>query len=179
MREIEIKARVDNLPELEKQIIKSGIKLGKKLKQHDVVYALPGSEDNHLKAVWLRVRTENDAKVYFTLKRSVVGHLDSIEHEVVVDNAVELESIIKEMGYGPYSDLTKIRRKAKVGDIEICVDEVPGLGEFIEAEIMMNHDSDHDTAVDELWGLFRELGLSKKDEVHKGYDVLERESRGL
>lgn len=108
-----------------------------------------------------------------------MGHLDSIEHEVVVDDAVELENIIKEMGYRLYSDLTKIRRKAKVGDIEVCVDEVPKLGNFIEAEIMMNHDSDHDTAVENLWDLFTKLGISKKEEVHKGYDVLERESRGL
>lgn len=68
MREIEIKAKVKSLTDLEKQIIKFGVKLGKKLKQHDVVYALPGSEDNHLKAVWLRIRTENDIR--FTLVKT-------------------------------------------------------------------------------------------------------------
>lgn len=179
MREIEIKVRVNDLDKLLSYISSLGIKLGKKLKQHDVVYALPGSEDNHLEAIWLRVRTENDSKVYFTLKRSVVGHLDSIEHEVIVDNAREIENIIAEMGYELYSDLTKVRRKAKHGEIEICIDEVPELGNFIEAELIMQHDTNHDSAVDRLWKLFGELGLDKKDEVHEGYDVLERRIRGL
>jgi len=47
MREIEIKVKVDDLNQLHKNIEKSGIKLGHKLKKHDIVYALPGLEDSH------------------------------------------------------------------------------------------------------------------------------------
>jgi adenylate cyclase class 2 len=117
--------------------------------------------------------------VYFTLKRSVVGHLDSIEHETIVQDAKELEAIIKLMGYELYSDLTKIRQKAKHGEFEICLDEVPNLGTFIEVEKIMHHDADHDMVVDELWDFLQKLGVSKYDEQHEGYDVLERRQRGL
>lgn len=179
MREIEIKARIKNLEQLEKTLIDHGIVLTEILEQHDVVYGEPDKNDNEFGANWLRIRTENKTKIYFTLKRSVVGHLDSIEHETIVDDARELEEIIKLLGYKLYSDLTKARRKAKYGDIEICVDKVPGLGDFIEAEKLMQHDSDHDKVIAELWQLFYELGIKKSEEVHEGYDVLERKSRGL
>ena len=179
MREIEIKARVKDVIAVKSSLTKLGIMLSEPIKQHDRVYGEPGMIDNVHKANWLRIRTENDTKHIFTLKKSIVGHLDSIEHETEITNAEELENIIKELHYEPYSDLTKIRQKGNSGKIEICFDEVPGLGSFIEAELMLGTDADHDTTVAQLWELLLSLGISKVDEVHEGYDVLERRQRGL
>lgn len=179
MREIEIKAAVQDVSKLKEALQEKGIKLGNAVKQHDVVFSMPGAADNAFNANWLRIRNEDDTITTFTLKRSVYGHLDSIEHETIVDNAKELESIINYLGYELYSELTKIRQKAKHGDIEICVDKVPGLGDFIEAEMLMANDADHDDVVAQLWELLTSLGISKDDEEHLGYDVLERKKRGL
>ncbi|MEJ0073649.1 MAG: class IV adenylate cyclase [Candidatus Saccharibacteria bacterium] len=138
MREIEIKVRVKDSAGTLAALDKQGIQLGEPKKQHDVVYSRPGAIDNDPGENWLRVRTENDTEVIFTLKRSVTGELDSIEHETVVDSADEITAIIGYLGYELFSDLTKIRRKARVGDIEICFDEVPKLGTFFEAEKTMS-----------------------------------------
>lgn len=179
MREIEIKCKVDNPELIAESLAKQGLNLDEPIKQHDVVYAWPGVADNAPDSVWLRIRIENDTKVLFNLKKQHTGGLDSIEHETEVSDAIELEEIIKNMGYELYSDLTKVRRKAKHGDIEVCFDEVAGLGTFVEAEKIAHVDSDHDEVVAELWALFERLGLDKKDEVHEGYDVLERAARGV
>lgn len=179
MREIEIKVKLGNPDMVLSKLEALGFILGEPKTQHDVVYGMPGAEDGALEANWLRIRTENEKTVYFTLKRSVVGHLDSIEHETIVDNANELKNIIESLGFELYSDLTKVRRKARLGDIEVCYDELPTLGTFLEAEKMMEHDSDHDEVVAELWSLFDSLGIAKEQEVHEGYDVLERKTRGL
>jgi adenylate cyclase class 2 len=179
MREVEIKVRLSNSKKISSILKEKGIKLGEPKKQHDVVYGELGASDNQYGANWLRIRTENDETVYFTLKKSVEGHLDSIEHEVIVDDPIELENIVKSLGFVLYSDLTKLRRKAKINDIEICIDEIPELGIFIEAEKMVDHESNHDEIVSELWKLLSDLGISKDDEVFEGYDVLERKSRGL
>ena len=113
MREIEVKARlIEPIEGFIKKLNENNIELGGELEQHDVVYGQPGAKDNVLGANWLRIRTENTHTVYFTLKKSVVGHLDSIEHEVIVNDAKELQNIITELGYELYSDLTKVRRKA-------------------------------------------------------------------
>lgn len=172
MREIEIKVRVRNTEETLATLDRQGIALSEPKKQHDVVYARPGAKDNDPGENWLRVRTENDSKVIFTLKRSVTGELDSIEHEVVVDSEPEMTAIIGYLGYELFSDLTKVRRKAQYGEIEICFDEVPGLGTFMEAEKLCAEDADNVAVEAELWDLFAQLGLTQADKETSGYDVL-------
>ncbi len=179
MREIEIKVAINDHDALERSMKSLGIKLGPIKKQHDVVYSLPGSGEDPLDANWLRIRTENDTRHIFNLKRSVSGQLDSIEHETEVQSREEMEEIVNLLGYELYSDITKERRTAKYGDIEICFDYVPSLGYFIEAEKIMQNDADHDEVVAELWVLFDRLGLDKKDEVTIGYDVMDRRKRGI
>jgi predicted adenylyl cyclase CyaB len=72
----------------------------------------------------------------------------------------------------PYSDLTKTRQKAKLTDIEICLDTVDQLGTFIEAEKLTADDADYQAVIDELWVVFEALGITRDDEVTDGYDVL-------
>lgn len=180
MREIEIKVKVSDPQKLLDALSEQGIELGPPHTQHDVVYGPPGAQGAEQQANWLRIRTVSNGDIYFTLKRSVTGQLDSIEHEVKVDNADELRSIIENLGYELFSDLTKTRRVSHVGDdIEICFDEVDNLGFFIEAEKLVEHNGDRDKIVAELWTLFEELDLSKDDEVNEGYDILDRKARGI
>lgn len=175
MREIEIKARVRDKQATLQAIKDLGIILGEAKKQHDVVYGPPGEngiDDN--KSNWLRIRTEDDARHIFTLKRSVTSQLDSIEHETVIEDAQEMAKIIEHLGYELFSDLTKIRRKAQFGEIEICYDELPELGTYIEAEKLCPDDVNVELIRNELWVLLEKLGISKEDEETNGYDVLQK-----
>lgn len=140
-----------------------------------MVYSRPGAIDNDPNENWLRVRTENDRKVIFTLKRSVTSESDSIEHETVVGSEAEITAIIGYMGYELYSDLTKIRQEAMYGDIEICFDEVPKLGTFIEAEKLSPENADINAVRAQLWELLKKIGASEVDEEFHGYDVLMRQ----
>lgn len=178
MREIEIKARVQDKAKTLEALTSLGVTLSTPIKQHDVVYGPAGARGND-KVSWLRVRTENDTKILFTLKKSVTGQLDSIEHEVVVDDENELTAIIKNIGFELYSDLTKIRQKAKFGDYEICLDELPSMGTFIEIEKLCADDVDIEEISNELWHIFEQLGISQEDQETDGYDVMERKARGL
>jgi adenylate cyclase class 2 len=98
--------------------------------------------------------------------------MDSIEHETEISDVAELERIIAQLAFTPYSDLTKTRQKANIGDIEICLDIVEGLGVFIEAEKLTTDDADYDSVLRELWAIFESLGIRHEDEVADGYDVL-------
>lgn len=146
--------------------------LSNPIKQHDVVYGVKDAEDNAPGSIWLRIRTENDSKTIFTLKKQFKGGLDSIEHETEVDDASEMQAIINQLGFVLYSDLTKQRQKAKIGKIEICFDEVEELGVFIEAEKLAAEDADSDEVVKELWEILSDLSVNREDEVFDGYDVL-------
>ncbi|HEY8992251.1 MAG TPA: class IV adenylate cyclase [Candidatus Microsaccharimonas sp.] len=172
MREIEIKAKVENKQALIDTILSAGIQLSAPIKQHDVVYGQAGVADNAPGSIWLRIRTENDSKTIFTLKQQYEGGLDSVEHETEVENAVELALIISTLGFSLYSDLTKTRQKAKYNDIEICVDDVEELGVFIEAERLAEESADGQSIVEALWIELEKFGVNRSSEVFEGYDVL-------
>ena len=176
MREIEIKARIVNKEALMAKLASLDVQLSKPMTQHDRVYSLPGVVGGASNsAPWLRIRTETKnglVKHYFTLKKSVTSQLDSIEHETIVEDDKELDKIIEHIGFVPYSDVTKTRQKAMFGNIEICVDRVDLLGDFIELEKLVDESADYKAVFDELWELFDKLGVLKRDEVMDGYDVM-------
>lgn len=184
MREIEIKARVDDKPALLVLLQEKGIELSLPVTQRDQVFGLPGINggDDANNAPWLRIRTETKNEKttqIFTLKKSVTNQLDSIEHETEIHDPLELAAIIGHLGFTPYSDLIKTRQKAKVGEIEICVDSVDKLGDFIEAEKLTDENADYNAVAAELWQLLEGFGIERTAHVTDGYDVLMRKQQGL
>jgi adenylate cyclase class 2 len=172
MREIEVKARVADRQKLIAKLKEVGVDLGPPKKHHDVVFCKPGQQDYEPGSVWLRIRTEDDKKVIWTLKKDTGRKLDSIEHEIEVSDGEVLENMLRTMGNELYSDLTKTRQKGRAGEIEVCVDTVDGLGVFIEAEKMCPDDADYETVAAELWEFLGTLGITKADQETLGYDVL-------
>lgn len=176
MREIEIKAAITSVQSIVDVLQAQNIAVGEPVTQHDRVYGqvgVDGGGDNT--APWLRIRSETKQgmiKHVFTLKRSVTNQLDSIEHETEIADPVELEAIIDQLAFSPYSDLTKTRQKAHMGDIEICIDAVDGLGSFIEVEKLTDDNADYEAVAAELWQVLVRLGVQPEDEVTDGYDVL-------
>ncbi len=79
--------------------------------------------------------------------------------------------ICEAVGFELIIHLNKIRRKAKYQDYEICLDEVEGLGAYIEVERMVEEgDSEH--IQKELFDFLQSLGIAAEDQVDEGYDIL-------
>lgn len=94
--------------------------------------------------------------------------MDSIEHETEIADDQELEKIISYIQFTPYSDLTKTRQKAHIGKIEICVDSVEGLGDFIEAEKLTDEEVNYNDVMHELWAVLERFGVKRSDHVEEG-----------
>ena len=62
-----------------------------------------------------------------------------------------------------------------MGDIELCLDEVPPLGVFLELEKLCAEDVDPIKVEAELLELVERLGITYKERMSKGYDVLMNE----
>ena len=176
MREIEIKARCTDIQSLLKKFSEQGVVVSDPVRQDDQVFGLPNEKgDNVNQAPWLRIRTEthdDERRSIFTLKKSVTGQLDSIEHETEIIDSDECGNIIRHLGFVPYVRINKTRQKAHIGDIEFCIDEVEGLGSFVEVEKLTDENADYKTITDELWLVFEQFGITRKDQVYDGYDVL-------
>ena len=186
MREIEIKVRLQDKKGLLTALAAKGVVLGEPVHQRDQVFGLPGEAggDGNT-APWLRVRTEmrrqgedTTKRALFTFKRSVTGQLDSIEHGTGVDDPDAVIAIVKELGFVAFSDISKIRQTGTLNGIEVCVDSVEGLGDFIELEQLADEDADPVAIVNGLWREMAELGIgSRHDEVTDGYDILMKKLR--
>jgi adenylate cyclase class 2 len=116
----------------------------------------------------------HDSATIFTLKKDNGRRMDSTEYELQIADAKAMEQIVRAMGYELYTTMTKTRQKAKIGEVEVCLDKIEGLGTFVEAEIMTHTNDNHAKVVTKLWDALQQLGITRDAEVTDAYDVLLR-----
>lgn len=83
----------------------------------------------------LRIRKIGE-KTILTFKKHLAGNSgikEQIEHETVVENATEIEQIIKELGFEKRLVYEKRRKTWHFREVEIVLDELP-FGLFVEIE---------------------------------------------
>ena len=142
------------------------------MEQKDTIFLKQGITYDQIRpgVVVLRVREQGE-KTFFTLKMRGPVELNKIEHELMVDNADEAEAIIKNLGFYKVMGVNKVRRKCQWRDYEICLDEVEGLGTFIEIE-QKTETEDGKATTEKISEFLQSLGINKIDHVHQGYDTL-------
>src|SRR5437588_557892 len=138
MREIEVKIKVRDLEEIKKKFVESGVIFSNPIHIHDTVYSLKGSIEefgNPAKEgdTILRLRRLEDT-AEFSLKVQKSRAMDSLEYETEVKSPEIMHDILLNLGYEPCVEVKKIRQKGKLGEYEVCLDEVEKLGSFVELE---------------------------------------------
>ncbi|MDD5165532.1 MAG: class IV adenylate cyclase [Candidatus Pacebacteria bacterium] len=174
MREIEIKAKLKNKARTMKRLRAMGCVFEAPITQNDSVYtkrigSLAVYRNND---AYLRIRIKNGIETLFTYKKKGVNDLDSIEHEVTIDSKEEMEHALLHMGYKKAMKIDKVRTITHYNGCEICIDNVKGLGIFIEMEKLTNSSGSANKIQDELFEFFKAIGIDKKDRVASGYDIL-------
>lgn len=174
MREIEIKFKVNNSDAILSKLKEQGCVLSEPITQHDVVYAKAGEtqawENSQTGDIILRLRHQND-KTLFTLKQQKSSEGDNIEHELEISDQGTMHSILLVLGYVPHVEVKKVRRKGKVGDYEVCYDEVDRLGTYIEFEQLVDDNANPEEVRKKLFKFAALLGLQQENEELKGYDT--------
>jgi adenylate cyclase, class 2 len=143
VREIELKYRVDDLETLLVALKSRGIEPSEPVFQDDQAYAPAGWQfgDNKLGVSFLRLRTVQ-GRHYFTLKQPAGNAQDCLEYETRVTDRQAMHHAALHLGYRPTVRIAKTRRTATVDDTSLCIDQVDGLGEFLELERMAPNHAD-------------------------------------
>lgn len=141
MREVEVKYQVRDTEALLVALKARGIELSDPITQDDQAYAPEGWSygDSKLGVSFVRLRTV-DGRHTFTLKRPAENALSCDEYETAVADREQMNSAILAMGFRATVRIVKVRRTAALPDLELCVDEVAGLGTFLELERMVADD---------------------------------------
>lgn len=174
MREVEVKYQVRDAEALLVALKARGIELNDPITQDDQAYAPEGWSygDSKLGVSFVRLRTVGGQHT-FTLKRPAENALSCDEYETTVADREQMHSAILAMGFRPTVRIVKVRRTAALPDLELCVDEVAGLGTFLELERMVSDDVPGEAVQAELAAFVASLEIeaTRTDET---YDSLVR-----
>lgn len=119
----------------------------------------------------LKLRRSNDgAKLIFKSKRVHGGLKENFEIEVRIKEGDEdnLLRLLRSLGFRESVVVKKKRLSFRVDECTVNVDDVIGLGSFLEVEVLASEDS-VDGAHDKVLGMLSALGLSHKRATHKSY----------
>ncbi len=175
MREIEVKFKVSDIGAIRQALLARGCVLSEPVEQDDRVYIPRGQtySDVNAETPILRVRRQATSAL-LTYKRG--KFLNKIEYETAVDHPDAADAIVGKLGFGQALTIKKRRSHGECQGYEVCLDEVEGLGSYVEAESLVEegeYSEGKTEAIELAMASFLEsLGVSKSERVFKGYDIL-------
>ena len=182
--EVEVKVKVDDLEEIRRKVSTRG-KLIKSIRQIDDYYVPIHRDFFNQKphpTEWLRIRTNPDKVVFeydLSINKKANGEQECAEeYETEISNPEEFKKILGFLDFKKVITVDKQREYWMCGNIEIALDEVGGLGSFVEAEAK----GDFKTTAEARTACINFLeNLGIKDvincQINKGYPVLLSESK--
>ena len=177
MIEVEIKARLDSssLKSLE-AFLNSECKMIKREKQSDIYLQHPCRDFARTDEA-LRVRVEEKSgRVELCYKGSREKLLQFKKREeirVEVDSAEGVIELLKKLGFTPVATVVKSRTVYECQGFEVSIDDVKGLGTFVEFELK-SKDSER-----KVLGLLERFGLLNRMEQKTYLElILERKGSG-
>jgi adenylate cyclase class 2 len=174
MLEVEIKLRVDNRDELIRRLISSGFTQKEIVCETDTYYTSE-FHDMLKRDEALRIRTIEDLNTGERL--SVITYkgakLDKIsmtrrEYETSIGDAEIGKRILEGIGFTAVPEVEKIRTEFVLNDMTACVDQVTGLGDFLEIEIL-TEDGMQENALERIREVLEQLGLSMENTTRRSY----------
>lgn len=177
--EVEIKIKVDNFEKIKAKVEAVG-KLIKSIRQVDD-YFIPTHRDFFAQKPhpieWLRIRTNPD-KVIFEYDKSINkkenGEQECAEeYETEISNPEEFRKILNFLDFKKVITVDKQREYWDCGNLEIALDRIAGLGDFIEVEAKGNFENTAN-AKKACLNFLEELGIKNAEnfQINKGYPVL-------
>jgi predicted adenylyl cyclase CyaB len=165
---IEIKARVNDFIALQRKAEQLSDTPCQVIPQLDTFFNCPNGR------IKLRELDLQRGQIVYYQRQDIAGPKHSDYKIFETDDPAAIKAILSE-AYGVRGVVSKVRYLFMVGQTRIHLDDVQGLGKFIELEVVLNHgQSDADgNAIAE--SLMHKLGINPMDLIDTAYmDLLEK-----
>jgi adenylate cyclase class 2 len=135
MREIEVKFKIKDFDALKRKIEKIGARYKDKFSQSDTWFVFPGKK-RAKKWRGFRLRSQKGKAILTLKKDQVVDRLirEAEEIEVEVSDFERMMRILVGLGFQKEINIKKERETWQIGEVEIALDKVEKLGNFLELE---------------------------------------------
>lgn len=171
MIEVEVKTRCG--PEVLDKILAMGAVLKGTEHHHDIYFNSPTRDFRRTdEALRIRVKEEG-ARLTYKGPKLDMRTKSRLELTVKLENPTVMEKILTELGFQPSGEVRKQRTKYTLGEITFALDDVEGLGSFLEIEASAEDDwADEQEKVLEILQL-----LGQEGSIRKSYLELLEEKR--
>ena len=171
--ETEAKIRVDGFDEIRRRLRQNEAVFLRDVEETDIYF---DDSDKRLLArqSGLRLRRENGkdgprALLTFKGPRQESAYKSRRELQTYLSNYEQMRLILDALGYVPLIEVEKHRQLWQLNRCQVCLDDVPPLGRFVEVE------GPGDAEIGEV---LRLLGLDAQEHIHSGYARMLAEFRG-
>ena len=139
-------------------------------RQIDTVFLLPEQVDAPI-APGLKIMRVRDVlnpetgelrRSLMTLKIEGQTKLASDEYEFVVDDGNVARQMLVALGWQKVVTVDKVRLESKTEDYTVCIDEVAGLGLFIELEVLTEDSADVKNIQQQMYNFLKNLNIDGK-----------------
>lgn len=175
MIEVEIKLPLFRRSITERALTDCGFKPGDLVKESDF-YFTSDFHDFMKTDEALRIRTcdnltTRQTRSYLTYKGAKLDNISSTrkELETCIEDAQTGREILISLGYKKLYPVTKLRQYYHKDNITACVDQVEGLGSFLELEVLVEQPEKKESALQSIEALLFEMGSSLKETTRKSY----------
>ena len=176
MIEVEVKLPVEDLNEIKRKLVKIGFEESSFIEERDTYF---DNQQGDIRAndEALRVRETKDhrtgkirAQINFKGKRLDAGTMTREELETGVENGEISRKILQAIGYITVApEVIKERIMLRRESVTACLDNVRGLGEFLELEILADSKKQKDAALGQIENILNNLGYQISDTVRTAY----------
>ena len=119
---------------------------------------VPGSKIMRVRDV-LNPETDELQRSLMTLKVEGQAKLASDEYEFAVDDGNVARQMLTALGWQEVVTVDKVRLESKTEDYTICIDEVAGLGLFIELEVLTEDSADVKNIQQQMCNFLKNLNI--------------------
>ena len=138
MLEVEIKAKVTGFSEIKEKLKTLNAKFIKTETQEDIYFTHPCRDFKETDEA-IRLRQINN-KFFLTYKGPKIDSETKTREEIEVAVEKNIIEILKMLGFREWMNIKKQRKTHKLNNLTVCLDDVAGLGKFMEVEIQVNED---------------------------------------
>jgi len=119
---------------------------------------VPGSKIMRVRDV-LNLETGELQQSLMTLKVEEQTKLVSDEYEFTVDDGNTARQMLTALGWQEIVTVDKVRLESKTEDYTVCIDEVAGLGLFIELEVLTEDSADVKNIQQQMCNFLKNLDI--------------------
>lgn len=172
MFEVEMKVRADHAPVRDALVDADARPLGT-VRQVDTYYDAP-HRDFAATDEALRIRREHrhgETTVALTYKGPKLDAESKSreEAETTVGDGETIDAILRGLGFDPAATVEKERHRYALGEYTVTLDDVTGLGEFVEIETDVESENAIERARESLQARLADLGLDPDDGIRTSY----------